>query len=671
MKNCSILLLIVLSSTFCFSQAVEWADSVTSYSSFSVSGLKKQFGPAQILGKPSKLPATGTSAAAWAPATDDGGPEFIEVRFKNSIYVQQVAIAENFNPGAITEIILIDASQKENSVYSNPNPTVLTGIVGRMFYVFFKKTNYPIQGLRLKLNTAAIPGSNQIDAIAIGETSDTIRSIINTIDNPISNFEKENLGANVNSTTEDLAPYISPDGKTLYFTRQGHPQNIPPVDYQDLWYSTSDGNGGFNPAINIGAPINNNDNSAGACITPDGQRMLVLNTYKADGTMDKGVSISQLEGEKWAMPVALKIKNYYNNNQYGEYFLTASGKILLMTCERDDTEGSKDIYVSFHMEDGSWSEPKHAGNALNTAESESSPFLAADEKTLYFSTKGHPGYGNNDMFVSYRLDDTWTNWSEPLNLGSSINTDGWDAYFTLPANGEYAYFVSYKNSMGGADVFRQKLPASAKPKPVILLSGRVLHAITKNPLKAKIVYENLSDGKIVGEAFSDSLTGKFKIILPVGKKYGIIANKNNFFPLSENLDVLKLNEFKEISKDLLMMPIEIGSVARLNNIFFDFNKSALKPDSDTELNRLISILKQYPTMEIEIHGHTDNVGTDVFNLELSNKRAKSVYDYLVSKGISPTRLKFKGYGESKLIVNGNSEEANLVNRRVEFAIVKK
>jgi outer membrane protein OmpA-like peptidoglycan-associated protein len=290
---------------------------------------------------------------------------------------------------------------------------------------------------------------------------------------------------------------------------------------------------------------------------------------------------------------------------------------------------------------------------------------------LYFSSKGHPGYGSNDMYVSTRLDDSWTNWSEPLNLGSSINTVGWDAYFSVPANGEYAYFVSYTNSIGKGDVFRQKLPTSAKPAPVVLISGRVLHEKTKQPLRAKIIYENLSDGTIVGEAYSDSITGEFKIILPAGKKYGIGANKNGFFSVSENIDLTKLNEYQEIKKDLLMVPIEVGSVARLNNIFFDLNKSTLTSDSYNELKKLIKVLNTYPNMKIEIGGHTDNVGSETYNLDLSNKRAKSVYDYLISKGVSSSRLTYKGYGKSKLILNGDSEEANQINRRVEFLILQK
>jgi outer membrane protein OmpA-like peptidoglycan-associated protein/Tol biopolymer transport system component len=663
--------ILFFTNSFLFAQSVYWAESLVAYSSFSTSGNLKQFGPDQVLGTPSKLPGTGSSGAAWAPAREDGGEEFIQVRFKDHIHVQQIAVGENFNPGSIVAIVLVDEANISYQVYTNPKPGPIKGITGRMFNLIIPKTEYKVAGLKLYLNTAAVKGSNQIDAIAVSDSKDTIKAMINTIDNPHVDFEKENLGTNVNSPTDELAPFISPDGNTLYFTRRLHPGNIGDSSKQDLWFARSDGKGGFLLAENIGAPINNAKHNSASGITPDGQRMLILNTYYADGSMGKGLSMAHANGDKWEVPETIHIENFYNENQYGEYCLSVSGKYLIMAVERDDSEGGKDLYISFETENELWTEPKKMGSVINTVENETSPFIAADERTLYFSSKGHPGYGSNDVFVTYRLDDTWTNWSPPLNLGNSINTAGWDSYFTIPANGEYAYFVSNTNSIGEEDIFRQKLPESAKPKPVVLVSGRVLHNDTRQPLKAKITYENLSTGMVIGEAYSDSLTGEFKIILPAGNQYGIVADKFGFFSVSENLNLIDIKAYQENKKDILMVPIEVGSITRLNNIFFDFDKATLKTESYTELNRLIKLLNDYPGLVIEIAGHTDYQGAEMYNLNLSQDRAETVTTYLTSNGIAQNRVVPKGYGETKLLSTAETEEAHQLNRRVEFKILKK
>jgi OmpA-OmpF porin, OOP family len=661
---------------FCFihltvSAQSQWASSVTGYSSVSTGGTKNQYKPEQALGKPNKLPATGSATTAWSPLTDDGGTEYIHVAFKKAQKAQQIAVAENFNPGSITKIEAFDSLGTATVVYENNAPQAIPGLQGRMFNHFFPLTNYAVKSVKITLNTLAVPGSNQIDAIGISASTDSLKALINLVKSSETVEAKVNLGEMVNSATDDLLPVISPNGKTLYFTRQSHPQNIAPVSNQDIWYSAINEKGEFSAAQNIGAPLNNSENSAATSITPDGQRMLVLNVYNPDGTMEKGVSISHYNGTSWGFPQKVIIDSFYNDNIYGEYILSNSGRFLIMTLERNDSEGSKDLYISFVKQDGTWTAPKRMGNLLNSAESETSPFLCADERTLYFSSKGRSGFGSNDMFVTHRLDDTWLNWSEPENLGSEINTPGWDAYFSLPANGEYAYYVSYSNSLGGADIFRQKLPTWAKPTPVALVSGQVLHAKTKVPMRAKITYKNLTNGLVLGEGYSDSLTGKFEIALPSGFKYAIVADKNEFYSVNETVDLTQLKAYKELTKNIYMVPIEVGETARLNNLFFDFNKAVLKPESFVELDQLVQLMNQRPMLEIQISGHTDDVGELQYNIDLSLKRAKAVRDYLISKGIKAERITHKGFGESKPLAQGTSEESRQLNRRVEFLILKK
>jgi outer membrane protein OmpA-like peptidoglycan-associated protein len=366
----------------------------------------------------------------------------------------------------------------------------------------------------------------------------------------------------------------------------------------------------------------------------------------------------------------MHIINYYNYGDLASYSVSSSGKVLLMSVNRKDSFGQHDIYVSFLIEDAVWSEPINIGSQINTAASEITPFLGADEKSLYFSSSGHPGYGSHDMFVTKRLDDTWKNWSEPLNLGKRLNTSGWDAYYTIPASGDYAYFVSSENSIGNEDIFRIKLHESVKPESVILVSGKVFNAKTNEPIEAKIIYEDLSTGNEVGIARSDPKNGTYSIVLPAGKKYGFLAEKTGFVARNENIDLVDLSEYKEIKKDLYLVPIEKGQKLTLNNIFFEFGKYELLNESFSELNRIVKILKENENLNIQITGHTDNIGKPQENMELSKQRAKAVANYLKQNGIAPERLIVTGKGALQPIASNNTEEGRQKNRRVDFEIIK-
>jgi outer membrane protein OmpA-like peptidoglycan-associated protein len=274
------------------------------------------------------------------------------------------------------------------------------------------------------------------------------------------------------------------------------------------------------------------------------------------------------------------------------------------------------------------------------------------------------------MYVCRRLDDSWTHWSEPQNLGPDINTPDWDAYYTVPASGDYGYFVSGKGSYGGEDIFRVKLPDALKPSPVVLVSGKVLDKKTGKPLAAQIRYELLPGGKEVGVARSNPITGEYKITLPAGSNYGFRADAKGYIAVSENLDLTKQKKYIEIHKDLELAPIEAGQTIRLNNIFFEFSKSDLKSESFAELDRLVSMMQTSSAMEVQVSGHTDNVGSDAQNKLLSEARARAVKEYFVKKGIETKRLKTIGYGRTKPVATNDTEEGRQQNRRVEFTIEK-
>jgi len=482
--------------------------------------------------------------------------------------------------------------------------------------------------------------------------------------------EAENLGPNVNTKYSEVGPIISPDGKTLYLCRKDHPQNKGGGE-DDIWFSTLNTDGTWSVAVNMGSPLNNERNNFIESISPDGNTILLGNIYNYfDGSMGPGCSMSHRSRGGWAFPKPQKIEKYENRNDYVSYYLSSDGKVLLMSIEIKKGFGDRDIYVSFRTGNNAWSRPINLGPSINTKESDGTMFLAADGVTLYFSTSGHGGLGSSDIWMTKRLDDTWTNWSKLVNMGPKINSSGWDSYFTIPASGEYAYFVSSRSGEGEEDVFRIKLPTAAKPDPVVLISGRVLNAKTNEPVKADIFYETLPNGTEAGLARSEPDKGEYKIVLPYGKKYGFRAKAKGFYAVNEFIDASDLKEYKEISRNLYLAPIEKDQVIRLNNIFFEFGKSVLKSESFPELDRVVKLLNDNPTIEIELSGHTDNVGSDDANLTLSQNRAEAVVDYLTGKGIKKGRIIAKGYGESASVSTNDTEEGRQLNRRVEFKILK-
>ncbi|MEQ9423425.1 MAG: OmpA family protein [Cyclobacteriaceae bacterium] len=488
--------------------------------------------------------------------------------------------------------------------------------------------------------------------------------------------EPENLGPGVNSGVSDISPRITPDGKTLFFDRKYHPQNTDGTDDGDeIWFSNIQDDGTWGEAQRLGQPLNNDGNNWIESITPDGNSIFLANVYNYfDGSMSPGASISYRERGGWSFPKKQDIDDYENINDYVGFYLSNDSKVLLMSVQRKKKKeniGEKDIYVSFRTGENEWTKPKNLGTTINTEGEEIGPFLAADGVTLFYSTNGLEGFGDNDIYMSKRLDDTWTNWSKPLNVGPVINSDDWETGFTIPASGEYAYFVSAKSGYGKSDIFRIKLPQEAKPDPVVLVYGRVLNSATKEPLKANIFYETLPEGKEVGLARSEPENGTYKIVLPFGKQYGFLAKAKDFYAVSENLDLTDLKEYTEIEKDLYLSPIEVGEVVRLNNIFFEFGKAELKPESYPELDRVAKLLDENSGIKIELSGHTDNVGDDASNMSLSSARAQSVVEYLTSKGVSKGRLTSKGYGETSPVATNETEEGRAFNRRVEFKILGK
>lgn len=684
-------LLFSVGFTVSHAQVIQWASKVIDFSSELT---PVQYAAKQALGKPDVLPAGGQSPNAWVPDKPKR-KEFIKLGFANPTSIRQIAIAESHNPSAIYRVLAYDVSGKEY-VINTLNPQAVP-LKGRMLNLFMEPTPYKVAAVKIEFDGAALPDYFGIDAVAIAESGYPIIADIPTMQMLASGIVIEALDKNVNSEYAELNPLLSPDGKTLYFSRKNHPGNVGGVnDKEDIWYSELDSTGHWSLAKNMGDKFNNPDPNfinAIQSVTPDGRTavMLLGNKYGANGKVLSGISLSSNVGGTWSSPVALKIKNDYNFNEKANYFLTNNRQTLILSVEREDSQGDRDLYVSIMQLDSVWTEPLNLGDVINTASEESAPFLAADNKTLYFSSKGFSGYGASDIYVSRRLDDSWTNWSEPENLGPEINSPLEDLFFNIPAASEYAYY-SRGVTESNTDIFRIKLPITKQPEQWVTVKGKIVDATTGGAMGAKIVYERLTDGKELGVAQTNPQTGEYEIKLPAGAIYGIRAEAKDKISESQNLDLRNITAAKVIEhEDFKLDPVKAEAIAKaetvqvdpikvapveekitivLNNVFFGFKMEELYPESFPELNRIVALMNEKPNMQIEIAGHTDNTGPANYNLALSERRAKSVVKYLVEKNIDSKRITVQFYGEGKPIDTNGTKEGRRKNRRVEFKIVK-
>lgn len=509
-----------------------------------------------------------------------------------------------------------------------------------------------------------------------------------------------NLGTNVNSKYPDYSGVINADKTTLYFTSMRPNTTGGGMDerrgqyFEDIYYTQKDSLGQWGKAVNPGKPLNSNNHDAVVGLSPDAQQIYI---YKGE-TNGGDIFSSKLDGDLWQKPESLG-KNI--NTPFHESSASFSYDFLTIyfVSNRPDGYGGHDIYKSKKDSKGKWGFAENLGGDINTPYEEASIFALPDGKTFYFSSKGHNTMGGYDIFKI-----TYDNgkWSEPVNLGYPVNTTGDDVFFSISADGKYGYYASRRNdSYGSFDLY--EIAFLGKEKEVVtnnednllafriegvkekvmeekvdisevnlmILKGVITDEYTKEPLFATIELTDLTTNKVVATFENNKTSGKYLVSLPSGKNYGITVNSENCLFYSDNVDLLDKQGFKELVKDIQLKKIAVGSKVVLKNIFFDSGKSTLKEESQKELDNLLEILNEVPTLKIEISGHTDNVGSAKFNKSLSEKRAKAVVDYLVSKGISADRLTYVGYGFDQPIATNDTPEGRQQNRRTEFKVLSR
>ena len=495
--------------------------------------------------------------------------------------------------------------------------------------------------------------------------------------------EITNVGKTVNSTYSDFAPVISADGSTMLFTSRrpvtekeikGRKQSM-----EHIYSCSLNGkkNKWGNTLLLAGSVNAEGRNNSAIGLSNDGQRMLL---YRDDIHGNGDIYESMLKGTEWTAPVLMPDPI---NTQYHESSASISpdGKTLYFVSDRPGGIGARDIWYCTLGADGKWGDATNIGAPVNTGLDEEGIFIHPDGKTIYFSSKGHNGYGGYDVYRTVRNANDGK-WSSPLNMGTPLNTPGDDVYFVMEAGGTVGYYTSSRaGGNGEKDIYKVTFKWIAnddKPStPELVLVKGVIKDDEGNPLEASIEIIDNEKNEIITKLASNSSTGKYLVSLPAGKNYGIHVKANDHLFHSENFNITRASSYKEVDKDIVLDKIEVGKSSVLKNIFYDFDKATLRHESVAELERLIALMEQYPSLRIELSSHTDSKGTDDYNLNLSQARAQSVVDYLISNKVGKERLVPKGYGESKPVAPNEYEdgtdnpEGRQLNRRTEFKIIAK
>ncbi len=472
-------------------------------------------------------------------------------------------------------------------------------------------------------------------------------------------FAPQNVGGNVNTAEPEYLPSLTIDGKELVFTRRINGTN------EDFYYSKSNA-GQWTPAKPIEGGINTPMSEAGQNISSDGQWFVFTAINRQDSYGNYDLYISQLTSQGWGE--AINLGGRVNSDQWdAQPSLSPDKRDLYFASRRMGGLGGKDIYVCHLLPNGRWSEPENMGAGINTPGDDECPFIHADNQTLYFVSNGLPGYGGNDIFVTRKGFDG--KWEKAKNLGYPINTINDEGTLFVAADGKTAYYASDRNDSKGAhDIYSFELRQDIRPIKTLWVKGKVSDKKTSKGIPSSVELINLTTKQTITKVLTDE-TGNYFITLPVGKDYAFNVNRKGYLFYSDNFLMLNKSPDSVYQKNIALLPIEKNASVILKNIFFDVGKFELKPESQVELEKLVQMLTENPTLKIEISGYTDNVGKPADNLVLSNNRAKSVVTYLVSKSITVQRLTAKGYGETKPMVDNKTEEGRALNRRTEMKVV--
>jgi OmpA-OmpF porin, OOP family len=484
--------------------------------------------------------------------------------------------------------------------------------------------------------------------------------------NNTSAYKKRMLSDTVNRFMLQYFPVLTADQQHMIFTRR---VTDGPNDDEDLVVCDKDENNKWKLPVSISKNINTKLNEGTCTISADGRKIIFTSCAGRDGIGSCDLYESKKIGNDWTEPKNLG-RNVNSLDWESQPSLSADGRTLYFVSDRRAGLGNRDIWVSNLNDAGQWTKAVNAGKQVNSQYDEISPFIHVNNQTLYFASNGLPGFGGYDIFYCERDSNAWTS---PKNIGAPLNDheDQFSLFITADGKkGYYSHEETLKSGFSRSKIYEIEIPEENQMKfRSNYVTGIITDKISKRPLKAKIELINLKTNKIESLVESDSITGEYLIVLTQGAEYGLYVNKDSYLFKSYNFNYSEVKDFEPIVANIELEKAKEGSIVVLNNIFFDVDKYNLQDRSKSELQKIIRFLTENPQLRIEISGHTDNSGSAVYNRELSEKRARSVFQYLSQNNISPKRLVAKGYGPDQPIALNTTEEGRQLNRRIEFKVL--
>ncbi len=513
----------------------------------------------------------------------------------------------------------------------------------------------------------------------------------------------EKLPTEINSALYDeIAPIVSYDGQTIYFTRVGHPEfdktlevegknlflSLSSYQYdnylakiysrisgrkvrnatrsafnQDVWIASFENNE-YQSLMHPGPPLNNALPNSICALTPEDDSFLLLNQFLPGGGMNQGFSIIKKQGDTWLFPEPVQIENYYTKGSNVNVTMSPDGEVLIMSLDREEGHGRNDLYVSFKNGVGGWTEPMNLGTKINSTLSEDTPTISEDKKTIYFSSNRTNAMGGRDIFRSKRNSDNWTDWTVPRRFIAPINSNRDDSQPFFNDHTGYLYFTS--NREGSSDIYRVKVATPKKEE--VLVKGKIINANTKEPIAAKLLYGPTDVGYYL--RFYKSKDGVFEFRIPKGEAYKITAELKDFIG-TKKVVVTKKNKFMPTQQVTIeLTPIKENIEIKIDPIYFKQTESVILENSYPALDYLTNLLKENQKIHIRIEGHTENIGDPKDLYDLSEARAFAIKRYLMDKGIDSTRLATKGFGGTRPAKRTMDKSAQQKNRRVEIRITK-
>lgn len=684
---------IMLAACIVVAQEVQWASKVIDFSS---QLSEYQYSATQVLGKPNVLPEFGDNPNAWLPSRPNR-ISFVKVGFDQPMKVRQIAVGESFNPGSLYQVFLYDENDGEHLLNTfTPRPL---NVEGRLLNIYLSETEFAVSAVKIVIDGSRVPGYNGIDAIGISGTTIPIVATKEVAFRRNPGLENQFLSLGAEKGVSDSRPVFIMSMNTLFMTRGNSPENVEGIDDPgDIWQSV------FNPSteefstpVSLGESINDIGYNSTNDVLEDGSQQLFLFgniSGKANKISQNVVTMRMAEGN-WGDINEQKIKNGRIGSYDADYTLAENGTIMIISTLRYDTEGARDLYISHQEGAGKWSEPMNMGTSVNTTMDEYAPFYSESERSLYFATEGFPGFGGTDIFRVTRIGNSWEDWTPPENIGTDINTETNERYFYFDEEDDYAYFARM-NADSTYGVIRVERPKFLEKTPLVAVRGNVLNKETSRPVNSVISMLILPEERTFSMTISDETTGAYEVLVPSGNEFKLISEKEGYesyeatlalenknaeyaytYDIEMGLSVLVPDEIIAETDDVpeepevRPVPVPVYETETIVSeeayeITFPFDSDKIDEESYPVIDFIVKFMEKFPDVMVELAGFTDQIGNEKYNFRLSLRRALSVRDYMVNKGIDRRRIRVMGFGEHMPIVEGETKKDLRMNRRVEY-----